>query len=172
LHYLENGFNRNGITIMEYALFALGIFLMFSLIGVILYVSWIVRYGVEEYNVGGVSVRSKCKLKSYNTEVRMIVTACQRKNLLTRETEPAVEILSKVCVILCENLYGADGRKCTGLASRVNFMGLPGQKRYLIHVDIGYVRSKSLSYLQTETLLQHEMWHHYYEYTNGRPWSE
>lgn len=157
---------------MEYALFTLGIFLLFSFLGVVLYVCWIVKYGTEEYNVGGVSVRSKCKLKPYSTEVRMIITACQKKNLLTRETEAAAAILEKTCVILCENLYGADGRKCIGIASRVNFMGLPGQERYMIHIDIGSVRSKSLSYLQIEALLRHEFWHHYYENTNGRPWYE
>lgn len=156
---------------MEYALWALGIFLMFSLIAVILYVSWIVRYGVEEYVAGRISIRRKgVDLDRYHNEVRMVLSACRGSAFMRRPLEPAEAILGQTCIVLTESLY-AGKQKCIGLASRVQFMNLPGaaMKRYLIWLDLGSIRSKSLSYDQIESLIRHEFTHHATEVQTGSP---
>jgi hypothetical protein len=157
---------------MEYAIFALAIFLMFSLIGVILYVCWLFNYGVEEYRAGKISVRGKIgvSLKPYNREIGCILAACKNSRFMVRVLDDAAHILDQTCIVMTENLY-ADGRKCIGIAKRVGFMGLPGQqmRRYMIFLDLGSIRSKALSYEQIEGLIRHEFAYHFLEVMTGQP---
>ena len=100
----------------------------------------------------------------------MVLAACRGAAFMRRPLEFAAPILGQTCIVLTESLY-AGKQKCIGLAQRVQFMNLPGNamKRYLIWLDLGSIRSKSLSYDAVESLVRHEFVHHAIEIQTGSP---